>query len=589
LYAEGLDRLRVFDARGARPALEKASVLDPRNATVHSALGAMWSSLGYSRQAAAEAKHAFDLSAASTREDRLAIEARYRETTQEWAKAAEIYRTLFTFFPDNVDYGLRLADALDSAGKPKDALATIAVLRALPPPASEDPRIDLSESAAAESLSDLKLQLAAAERAIAKGSALGARLLVARARNLEGLVYRNTGDDSKARTAFDAAMQLFESAGDRNGAARILNNQALVVMQKGDLPGARKLFEAAHAGFNEIGNLSGVALALGNIGNIEYMQGHVAAAQKMWTETLATYRQVDNKEGVARMLANIGSALADQGDAAGAKRSFEASLAEYRAIGDKTGVTTGLQNLAELLFQKGDLAGSRERYEEVLPLWREIGNRGQVAETLVNLGAILRAQDAIAQARAKYDEAVALQQAINAGGDIARTRLALAVLSIDEGRAIDAEQPARDAADEFRKEKVGDQEASAYNILARSLFEQHKLGDARTAIEHAVTLSQKIDNRRIRLAIAITEGRIAAASNRTAESERTLGTALKDAQRFAFAEYELEARLALGEVEQRAGRATADAHLAALAREATAKGHLLIARKADAARTRGAK
>ena len=198
-------------------------------------------------------------------------------------------------------------------------------------------------------------------------------------------------------------------------------------------------------------------------------------------------------------------------------------------------------------------------------------------------GTISRAQGDLAAARKTYDEALALQKEISASGDMARTRLAMAALSIDEGRPADAEQPARDAAEEFRKEKVGDQEASAYDLLARSLFVREKVGDARKAIDQAVTLSQKIDNRRIRLAVALTGARIAAASNRTGEAEKRLAAVLEDTKRFGHAEYEFEARLALGETEMRAGKAAGRSRLAALERDASTRGFLLIARKANAA------
>ena len=59
----------------------------------------------------------------------MSVEGAYRETAREWKQAIEIYQTLFRFFPDNLEYGLRLANAQNSSGAPKDALATIDTLR----------------------------------------------------------------------------------------------------------------------------------------------------------------------------------------------------------------------------------------------------------------------------------------------------------------------------------------------------------------------------------------------------------------------------------------------------------------------------
>jgi TolB-like protein len=110
-YSEGLAKLRLFDAQGARDLLEKAVVAEPDYPLAHSALAAAWTGLGYDENAKKEAKKAFDLSSRLSREERLSVEARYRATTNDWDKASEIYRTLFNFFPDSLDYGLQLARA----------------------------------------------------------------------------------------------------------------------------------------------------------------------------------------------------------------------------------------------------------------------------------------------------------------------------------------------------------------------------------------------------------------------------------------------------------------------------------------------
>src|SRR5437879_6533331 len=184
-YSEGLAKLRVFDALATRDLLQKAVAADPNHALAHAALAAAWTALGYDQKAKEQAQRAFDRSANLSREERLWVEGRYRETTKEWDKAVEIYRTLFGFFPDNLDYGLQLASVQNSAGKGQNALVTIETLRKLPPPSLDDPRIDLAEVSAAESLSDYKRVQAAASRATVKGAAQGTRLLVTRARRGE--------------------------------------------------------------------------------------------------------------------------------------------------------------------------------------------------------------------------------------------------------------------------------------------------------------------------------------------------------------------------------------------------------------------
>src|ERR1700689_5234784 len=143
LYSEGLARLRVFDALEARDLLQQAIAADPKYSLAHSALAEAWSRLGYDKKAQPEARQAYELSANLSREEKLLAEGRYRDINHENEKALEIYRTLFTLFPDNLDYGLKLAAAQVRGSKGHDAMATVESLRKFPPPASEDPRIDL--------------------------------------------------------------------------------------------------------------------------------------------------------------------------------------------------------------------------------------------------------------------------------------------------------------------------------------------------------------------------------------------------------------------------------------------------------------
>jgi tRNA A-37 threonylcarbamoyl transferase component Bud32/TolB-like protein len=106
LYAEGMQKLRLFDPVGARDLLAQAVAADPASALAHSGLAAAWATLGFDDKAVAEAKTAFELSSGLPAEDRLVIEGRYREATGELGTAVDIYRRLLSLTPDNLDYGL---------------------------------------------------------------------------------------------------------------------------------------------------------------------------------------------------------------------------------------------------------------------------------------------------------------------------------------------------------------------------------------------------------------------------------------------------------------------------------------------------
>ena len=184
-YSEGMNRLRLFEPAGARDLLERAVAADPRNALARSGLATALAILGYDARAREQAKAAFELSANLPPEDRLLIEGRYRETTQDWRRAVQIYWDLWAAFPDDLEHGLRLAAAQTAAGQAEESLATAEALRALPPPLNQDPRIDLAEAMAAGARADFKRQRTASGQAAAKASAQKATLMVAQARLME--------------------------------------------------------------------------------------------------------------------------------------------------------------------------------------------------------------------------------------------------------------------------------------------------------------------------------------------------------------------------------------------------------------------
>jgi serine/threonine protein kinase/tetratricopeptide (TPR) repeat protein len=588
LYAEGLERLRLFDALGARALLEKAQAADPTHALTRSALSSVWSMLGYDARAGEEAKRAVDLAASLARQDRMSIEGRYFETAREWDKAIEIYKSLFELFPDNLDYGLRLASAQESAGKGKDGLATLDALRRLPAPAGLDPRIDLMEAVVARYLSESRRGWEAASRAAGTALAQGARHLLARARFEEGSNLQNIGRMDEAVAALEEAERLFEEAGDLRGMAGSMNNRALVVAGRGDLDGAEKLSNEALAAYRSIGNKSGEALMLGNLGNIEYFRGNLAAARRRWEETLPTYREINEKDGEGQMLNNIASVLGEQGDIRGARTMFEQAVAVFRGIGRKSGVGSALGNIARCYHQEGDLAAAGSAYEESLAIWRETGDKQYAAPAIQDHGGLLRDRGDAAGARRAYDEALALRQEMGQEGEAADARLAILDLDVSEGRAKEAEAPARDALEVFLRLKSTDGEASARVLLARIAAALGRSAEAADEAGRARTLAAKSQNRNHRLLVEIECARVLGTlgDREQAASMESLRLAEAEAARSGVQSLIFEARLALGEVEARSSQAEAKARLLQVQREAEAKGYGRVAALAASAAAR---
>ena len=546
LYSEGLARLRAFDALRARDLLEKAIAVEPNYALSHAALATAWGQLGYDENAKAEAKKAFDLSSSLSRAERLLVEARYHETSRDWEKAAGIYRALFEFFPDNLEYGLALANAEYAATEWKDALDTIAVLRKLPAPLCDDPRIDLVEVYASRSLGDTRRAEAAVARAAEKAQAAGASLLLARARKDQAYLFENLGRFSEVEGPVREAKQLYTAANDRAGVAGATTVGAIALKNKGDYLGAKKSYE----------------------------------------EVLALYRQTGNRTGQAAENDNIGDILVSLGDLEGAQRGYEAAFSIYREVGDQNGEALADNGLGDVDLALGNHQKAKENYQSAVEICRRIGNPGREADALSGLGRIHRLAGEPEQALRDLTEARKKFEEIGDKTEVARVDLYLAELFLDKGEHEQAAVSARRAAEVYEANKTPGGQAAANLLLARTLLFNGRIPEAREKVDQAARVASETHNRQLALSAAVESARVRASAGHPQDLRDALATLkslVSSAGGPTFAEQLYEARLALGEIELRsAEKPVGRSYLEALQKEASSQGFRLIAQKAAA-------
>ncbi|HEX7182206.1 MAG TPA: tetratricopeptide repeat protein [Thermoanaerobaculia bacterium] len=658
LYTQGLARLRAFDPPRARDLLEKAAQADPESALIRSALSQAWSDLGYDTRAVEAARKAAELSTLLSREDRLAIEARLHQVSKEWGKASEIYRSLWTFFPDDVEYGLQLVKSLMMAGRGDEAAAAIAALRKLPPPAGEDPRIDLAESKNARRLSDIAGQMRAAKAAVEKGRRSREVLIVAQALVFQGDALIAMGRPKESVPLFQESRDLSAKNGFHWAAGMALANLGVALQRQGDLDGAEKTHRESLAIAQRLGTAVGIAAqlqmlgmlhqdrgeldeavdllkqarswyvriedrmteawVLNHLGMVLWTRGDLAEAVQSFERAAVLARQTGNRANEARALYNLGVARVWQGRLAEARRHQKQAFQILRGLGDRSLSASAMAASADILIRLGDLSGARQRYDQALAGKREAGDRIGTGQVLGGRASFAYLQGDLASVRKLSQEqlqiagetgsrslrAWALQglgRADLAAGDLARarksleeslresgltgerlqsvaTRLELARLAIAEGGAPAAAFLAREAASWYGARGISAGEAPALAVLAEALLLQGDLSGARQAADQARALVEKTEDRELRAAVAPALARVDAASGQAPRALQDLRQAVGEAASLGLVAPGLEARLALGEIQVRAGsRAQGTATLQALRREAEERGFRLLA------------
>jgi len=583
LYADGLAKLWAFDPTGARPLLERAVARDPEFPLAHSALGAALSALGHDTKAREEAERAYDLSGSLNQEQKLIIEGRYRVVSGQWDRAQEVYRTLFSLFPDNTDYGESLVTAETMNGRSADVIATLSLLRHLPPPANLDPRIDLAQAYWAESVSDFRLEEQAATRAVKLAETMGSALLAARARLAQATALWKLGQPEPSLAALRSAEDAFALRGDRDGEAQAASEIAQIEQEQGSLAQARQGFERALEAWQALGDERGVAVSLNNLGILLWQQGDAEHAKKLYDQALAAYREIGDESGAAVTLNNAAGVFYGEGQISTARQMYEESAAKYGELGDKSGLAGAFTNLGLVLADQGNLLAASSKYEQAAGIAREIGTKSQLAQALEGLGDVAREQGKLPDAGRWYAQALSIRRELGEKGSIAETGVDLACLALDEGRPAEAQALLIPSLDELRKEGEPDLEAFGEATLAQAFLSQGRQDQAVVAAARARTLAQDAQNRSIWLAVETVGARVEAASNepaRLTEARQRLVAVETEANRLGFVDRELEARLALAQIDLGSKDPQAAAHLTEVESQAQQLGFGLIARKA---------
>ena len=484
-YAEGVARLRMSDALGARDLLEKAVAADPKYAMAHSALSAAWDQLGYDSKKQEEAKKAFDLSGKLLREQKLLVEARYREAASDWDKAADIYRTLQAIAPDELDYGLDLANTQIRANKSREAISTIQSLHTLVSPERSDPRIALAAAEAALSLSDYKLAKESSEDSIQKAHQIGARSLVGRAewRLCSALI--NLGSLDDAQMAGKRALQIYTDTTDLLGQARSLTCIANVFSSKGNAEEALKLHNQALDLANSIGAKRDSAGALLNVANLLSNKNDLTGAIERYKEALEICHQIDDKTQTILIENDLGALYFAQGLYNAAAQAYALAHQVAKEVGSLQGLIQARTNLSNIHLLQGKLNEAKDGIQEAIAASKQLNDENDNASALQVLGDIQLAQDDLDKAESSYSEFLKIEIKLGQNADIASARLSVAGLDLERAKFAEAEDFCHQAVQEFNAEKNADYETQSRALLSRILIAQGKVAEARAEIDQA--------------------------------------------------------------------------------------------------------
>ena len=585
LFAEGTAALQAFQAEQARDLFQQAVAEEPGNALLHSSLSASWNALGFAQQAAEEAERAFELSEGLSYETRLLIEGRYREMQGDWNAARDVYRNLWVTFPDQLDYGLGLVAAQVESGDPGSALLTVDQLRRLPPPLSDDPRLDMKEAEAAAAAAQIERQATAAERAVQKAEQLGSYLLSAKALLTLSQAERMLGDSIPAASSASRALEIFRELGHEPGQAEALSALAGAELDRGQVDAARDGFREALETYRRLGYRGGQASVINNLAVLQKRAGDLDDALSLYAQAEAIYEEIGFERGIALAANNRGVLLVDRDRLDEAEPLLRRALETWK---DDAGPARAfaLNNVAELLRLRGETAESRRLHEEALTLRQQAGLRLDEVISLVNLGTLdlwtgdmeqadLRLEQALSKARDlddpfttawalyfyaelqrergdpalardSHQEALDLRRELDQRGLVDSSRIALARLALEGGDFDGAAAMADEARLSCRLDSRRAEEIAAAAVQIEALAALGRIHDAEQLVAETRPLAEETSQPLIRADFLRSRAVLTGLSNSRAAAQ-TVQQMLSEVESLEIAKLTWELQLALAE------------------------------------------
>lgn len=575
-YSLGVTRLRQFDALAAKDLLEQAAKIDPKFSLVHVMLARAWGQLGYEQKRKQEARTALSLSLDLPRAERLLIEGDYYESLGDHEKAASAYHALFELFPDNVEHGLQLASAQWRAGHGREGLATLAQLRRLPSPASDDPNIDLVEARIAPIKAD---SLRLIRDALQKAASQHKRLVYAQARHDECITIIYGENPQEGTTSCEDAYDAFMAAGNRLAAADCVRLIGDRLGYEGHYEEAVATYQRALSLLSTLGDLEKSGAVLNNMGEALVALGKSEVAETLFRQAKADFTQAGDQNNVVVVLSNIGDLLFSRGQLAAAAATYDSGV-QILATVDLSHPSYLLTRIADLHLVHGETReAARYADEAVTSVQNEAAE--DLSTALLTRGNVSLAAGDLPAARQDYERSLEIRRKLGSRLLSLEAQEALASVLLYQGSGQQAVKDVTAVVASLEHESSRPRMAGALTSLVKALLAEGRIREAEQTIARAAEYSREDPDVALHMLLDIESARVRLAKGQYAAGSQQLRETEARARRLGFYNLECEARLALGEAELTSTPAVGRQHLIELASQARAHGMELMAQRAE--------
>jgi DNA-binding winged helix-turn-helix (wHTH) protein/tetratricopeptide (TPR) repeat protein/TolB-like protein len=548
-YSQGLASLRAFDPMRAQDLLKKAAQIEPTHPGTHLALAETWHAMGYDKDAKNEAAQAVKLGAGLPRQELLNMQGELALFSDDLSHAAEIFSSLVTFYPDDIDYGLHLEQAQFLGSRFADAMATLETMRHRGPSHADEARIDIAEASVYSQTGDFRESVVAADRAIKIGTDLDSKWIRGQALWLKSSGLERLGDSQGSLAASAESQSLFRSIGDKHGLGLALLMSGDVLYDQSRTADARKDFAETLELFREIGHRRNVASVEERVGNTYLDEGSLAESLKYYQLALDEYRQLNWNIGTASAIGNIANVQGLEGDLSASLQTNRRGLEIFRNTGDKRGIASTLNNMGTIELERGSLDQASDDFNSAEQINRQISYARGLANSLIGQGDVQTARNELESAIRQYNLALKAIAGMDEPGVIISAKISLGSATLQSGDAKGASILLQQVANTAIANKNHGASALALAWLSRCLLNQGRTADAWAAVNHADAEAGKQFDPQLRLIATLALSRVQLAQGGTTTAKAHLHSVSETARQHGYAPLQFEAGVLLAGTE----------------------------------------
>ncbi len=262
--------------------------------------------------------------------------------------------------------------------------------------------------------------------------------------------FQSAAKSEVALSAYDAALELRQEAGDRRAEADLLLNRADTLCLLGRSNDARTDLQRALAISKESADTAlQQAAVLHQLGDLEGRAGRYDDARSYLDRSLSLRQKMGERNGVADCLRSLGQTSFEEGQHALARRSLEEAIHIYASLGNVQARAAALGHLGDVALAERDFSEASERYAEGLAVWQEEKQDFWVGKFLARQARLLLEQGDLNRAKELAQQSLETLRRSNGPKEAAWARLVLGEVALRRGLTAEGTQHLKRAREEF--------------------------------------------------------------------------------------------------------------------------------------------